>query len=170
MWAKARDELRRPGFNGGGGGNPFDASAWCGAIAFGRATGATTFFAMASAGGTFSTLPTAFGAALGEAFVTDLGTDFWATVVASFLAGVAAFFEAVFALSVVLTAALAAGLMVAFGASLAEGLTADFLACGLVAGNFLTAAVLPVAFTAFLVDAATAAFAFGLTELAALEV
>lgn len=162
--ANARDELRRPGFNGGGGGNPFEAGASRAAVTGGKVAGGSAFFKLASAGFTFGALPAAFKATTGKVFVTDLGTDFCATVVAGFLAGVAIVSNAVFTL----TAVLGTGLLMPLGASLPEGLTVAFLACGLATGDFLITEVLAAGFTVFLVGTASVAFAFGLTTLTAL--
>ncbi len=169
MWANARDELLRPGFKGGGGGSPFVEGAVRTTAATTGGNGASTFFEAAAVGLTLAAFTGACTEALGKGMVTDLGTDFCATFVAGFMAVFAAVFATVFAAVFALTAVLGTGLLMAFGASLAEGLTIDFAGCGLATGDFLMLAVFAAGLTALFV-ATTAALGLdlALTTLATL--
>ena len=122
MCAKARDELLRPGFKGGGTGSPFVAGAGRTTTATAGGDGASTFFKAATGEVTLAALPGAWTTALGKVLITDLGTDFGATFVAGFVAVFTAALAAVFAFKT----ALGAGLLTTFGAGLPEGFAIDF--------------------------------------------
>jgi len=91
MCANARDELRRPGFKGGGEGSPFVGGAVRTAAAATGIVGVSTFFKAVAA-----------GLALGKVCVWGVGTDLGTDVCTTFVAGFLAAFTAVFALTTVL--------------------------------------------------------------------
>lgn len=170
IWAKARDELLRPGFKGGGGGKPLPEGV---ATTAGGAV-APCFFRGTAAGLTLVALTDACKLT----WVKVLGSDFWAVfgtgwpvvLTTGFAADVVGGWTADFVAGFALTIVFDTGLLIAFGAGLptgfAAGLAIDFFDCGLSTCDFLTTAAFAAGLTGFLV--ATAGFAFaGLATLTA---
>ena len=128
MWASAREELRRPGLSGGGGGKPlFTAAGLNGttgvAAAGGTATGTAFLLAVTGTGLDLTGLAEAFGTGLVDNLAMGLPT----TLTEAFCAGVAAVLATLF---VAAFAALANTLTLTGGA-LATGFGADFFTADL---------------------------------------
>ena len=157
MWASAREELRRPGLRGGGGGKPLLANkGFAGTTGVGPVSGV-------AASCTF--LPSGTTADLITGFVTDLATalatGFAATLTVGFLTTFAG------ALDVGFEAALGVGLATAFTGVLALAVSA--LTTGLETGFFATGlALLANLATTLSADLGLAAATFFSTVLPAL--
>ena len=122
MWARAREELRRPGLRGGGGGKPLLANrGFAGTTGLGAVSGV-------AASCTF--LPTATAMDLATGLVTDLATGFAAALTGGLMTTLAG------ALGTGFEAALGVGLATAFNGVLA--LTVGNLTTGLEGGFFAT--------------------------------
>ena len=151
MWASARDELRRPGLSGGGGGKPLLAVTGLGCTtgvgkAGGFATSAAFLLAATDKGLVLTGLTTAFGTGLETGLAATLAaaleTTFTEALGVGFVANLALTtgFEATFlatglALAAGLTAFFATGFATTLGADLAadmslvEAFTAAFTTC-----------------------------------------
>ena len=126
MWASAREELRRPGLSGGGGGKPLFACTGLGGTIRVNAAGTVV------TSGAF--LLAASGKGLANTLRTGLTTGLAATLAAGFVT--------------CLTGALAEGLAAAFSETLA--LAGGALATGLEAGFFKTGLALTTGVAGFL--------------------
>ena len=153
MWASAREELRRPGLRGGGGGKPLLANkGFAGTTGLGAVSGV-------AASCTF--LPSGTAADLTTGLVTDLATGFAATLTVGLLTTFAG------ALDVGFEAALGVGLATAFKGVLA--LAVSDLTTGLETGFFATGlALLANLATTLSADLGLAAATFFSTTLLAL--
>lgn len=187
MWANAREELRRPGLSGGGGGKPLFTGTGLGGTAGaeavgGVANGAAFLLAAKStslvltdlAGALVTGLATGLAATLAAVLTTTLGATLGAGLDADFggclgealAEGLAAAFNGAFTSALALTdGALATGLEADFfktGLALTTGL-ATFLATGLAtalgAGLALAAAFMAVLTTGLLATTLAAFFA-----------
>ena len=157
MWASAREELRRPGLRGGGGGKPLLASKGF--------AGTTGLGAVSGVAASCTSLPTASTMDLATGLVTDLATGFAAALTAALTAGLMTTLAGAF--SVGFEVALGVGLATAFTGVLA--LTVGNLTTGVEAVFFATGlALVATLATTLSADLGLAAATFFSTVLLAL--